>query len=124
MRRRDQWVASIVLSGVMVVPIGALAMPAPHSPVITPIADSEMHQLMRATASAWETVGERSVVICTKSFENTTSSVQVTLPTTPTSGVQVTLPQSQGVRVSLPATPASSVEVRLPPQTSTDASKK
>ena len=30
MRRRDQWVASIVLSGVMVVPIGALAMPAPQ----------------------------------------------------------------------------------------------
>jgi EpsD family peptidyl-prolyl cis-trans isomerase len=42
------------------------------------------------------------------------SGVQVTLPTTTTSGVQVTLPQSQGVRVSLPATPASSVQVRLP----------
>jgi len=52
------------------------------------------------------------------------SSVQVTLPTTTTSGVQVSLPQTQGVRVSLPATPASSVEVRLPAPASQDATKK
>lgn len=52
------------------------------------------------------------------------SSVQVTLPTTTSSSVQVTLPQSQGVRVSLPATPASSVQVRLPAAASQDASKK
>jgi hypothetical protein len=38
--------------------------------------------------------------------------------------VQVSLPQTQGVRVSLPATPASSVEVRLPPQTTPDTLKK
>ncbi len=55
---------------------------------------------------------------------NASSGVQVTLPTTTTSSVQVSLPQTQGVRVSLPATPASSVEVRLPAQTSTDAPKK
>ena len=55
---------------------------------------------------------------------NATSAVQVTLPTTTTSNVQVSLPQTQGVRVSLPSTPASSVEVRLPAQVSTDASKK
>jgi len=55
---------------------------------------------------------------------NEASGVQVTLPTTTTSGVQVTLPQSQGVRVSLPATPASSAQVRLPPATPQDASKK
>ena len=54
---------------------------------------------------------------------NEASGVQVTLPTTTTSGVQVNLPQSQGVRVSLPATPASSVQVRLP-AASQDASKK
>jgi EpsD family peptidyl-prolyl cis-trans isomerase len=55
---------------------------------------------------------------------DTSSSVQVTLPTTTTSSVQVSLPQTQGVRVSLPTTPASSVQVRLPAQTSTDAPKK
>jgi EpsD family peptidyl-prolyl cis-trans isomerase len=55
---------------------------------------------------------------------NEASGVQVTLPTTTTSGVQVNLPQSQGVRVSLPATPASSVQVRLPPAAPQDASKK
>jgi len=55
---------------------------------------------------------------------NGASGVQVTLPTTTTSGVQVNLPQSQGVRVSLPATPASSVQVRLSPAASQDASKK
>ncbi len=55
---------------------------------------------------------------------NASSGVQVTLPTTTSSSVQVTLPQNQGVRVSLPATPASSVEVRLPPQAPTDAPKK
>jgi len=54
----------------------------------------------------------------------TSSSVQVTLPATSTSNVQVSLPQTQGVRISLPATPASSVEVRLPPQTTPEASKK
>ena len=48
---------------------------------------------------------------------NNSSGVQVTLPTTTTSSVQVSLPQTQGVRVSLPSTPASSVEVRLPAQT-------
>ena len=52
------------------------------------------------------------------------SGVQVTLPTTSTSSVQVTLPTTQGVRVSLPTTPASSVEVRLPAQTTSDAPKK
>lgn len=52
------------------------------------------------------------------------SSVQVSLPATTGSSVQVSLPQTQGVRVSLPATPASSVEVRLPPQTTPDTSKK
>jgi EpsD family peptidyl-prolyl cis-trans isomerase len=55
---------------------------------------------------------------------NASSGVQVTLPTTTTSSVQVSLPQTQGVRVSLPATPASSVEVRLPAQATPDASKK
>ena len=55
---------------------------------------------------------------------NTTSGVQVTLPTTTTSSVQVTLPQTQGVHVSLPSTPGSSVEVRLPSQTAPDSSKK
>lgn len=56
---------------------------------------------------------------------NGSSGVQVVLPATTTSGVQVTLPQSQqGVRVSLPATPASSVEVRLPAPPPTDAPKK
>ena len=55
---------------------------------------------------------------------NASSAVQVTLPTTTTSSVQVSLPQTQGVRVSLPANPASSVEVRLPPQTTSDTSKK
>ena len=55
---------------------------------------------------------------------NEASSVQVTLPTTTSSSVQVTLPQSQGVRVSLPATPASSVPVRLPANGPQDATKK
>ena len=55
---------------------------------------------------------------------NASSSVQVTLPATTTSSVQVSLPQTQGVRVSLPSNPASSVEVRLPPQTTSDTSKK
>ena len=55
---------------------------------------------------------------------NEASGVQVTLPTTTTSGVQVSLPQTQGVRVSLPATPASSVQVRLPAPASQDATKK
>ena len=55
---------------------------------------------------------------------NTSSGVQVTLPTTTTSSVQVTLPQTQGVHVSLPTTPASSVEVRLPAQAAPDAPKK
>jgi EpsD family peptidyl-prolyl cis-trans isomerase len=55
---------------------------------------------------------------------NASSGVQVTLPTTPTSSVRVSLPETQGVRVSLPATPASSVEVRLPPQAPSDAPKK
>jgi len=56
--------------------------------------------------------------------QNISSGVQVTLPATQTSSVQVSLPTTQGVRVSLPATPASSVEVRLPAQTPPDASKK
>jgi hypothetical protein len=30
----------------------ATVLPAPHSPVMTPMADSAMHQEMRATASA------------------------------------------------------------------------
>ena len=55
---------------------------------------------------------------------NSSSGVQVTLPTTATSSVQVSLPATQGVRVSLPATPASSVQVRLPTQAPTDAPKK
>ena len=55
---------------------------------------------------------------------NTSSGVQVTLPTTSTSSVQVTLPQTQSVHVSLPTTPASSVEVRLPAQAPADAPKK
>jgi EpsD family peptidyl-prolyl cis-trans isomerase len=55
---------------------------------------------------------------------NTSSNVQVTLPTTSTSSVQVTLPTTQGVRVSLPATTASSVEVRLPPQSGAESNKK
>jgi EpsD family peptidyl-prolyl cis-trans isomerase len=55
---------------------------------------------------------------------NEASSVQVTLPTTTSSSVRVSLPQSQGVRVSLPATPASSVQVRLPAPASQDATKK
>ena len=54
----------------------------------------------------------------------TTSGVQVTLPATKSSSVQVTLPQTQGTRVSLPTTTASSVEVRLPAPNSTDATKK
>ena len=56
--------------------------------------------------------------------QDASAGVQVTLPATQTSSVQVTLPPTQGVRVSLPATPASSVEVRLPAQTPPDASKK
>jgi EpsD family peptidyl-prolyl cis-trans isomerase len=55
---------------------------------------------------------------------NGASGVQVTLPTTTTSSVQVSLPQTQGVRVSLPATPASSVQVRLPAPAPQDATKK
>jgi hypothetical protein len=50
--------------------------------------------------------------------------VQVSLPVTTTSSVQVKLPPTEGVRISLPATPASSVEVRLPPQAPTDTLKK
>jgi hypothetical protein len=55
---------------------------------------------------------------------NSSSGVQVTLPNTATSSVQVSLPQTQGVRVSLPTAPASSVQVRLPAQTAPDAPKK
>jgi EpsD family peptidyl-prolyl cis-trans isomerase len=56
--------------------------------------------------------------------ESNSSGVQVSLPTTTSSSVQVSLPQTQGVRVSLPSAPASSVEVRLPTQTPSDAPKK
>ena len=55
---------------------------------------------------------------------NSSSGVQVTLPNSTTTNVQVSLPQSQGVRVSLPTAPASSVQVRLPAQSTPDAPKK